>query len=421
MKQAVKKIIPVFLIDWYHYLLALLGAVFYFFPSESIKVIGITGTNGKSSTVEMISRMLEAAGKRTAVLSSIKFKVGDRVWQNDLKMTMPGRFRIQKLLRQAVKDHCDYAIVEVTSEGIKQHRHRFISFHTAIFTNLSPEHIEAHQGFENYRAAKGELFKRTKKVHIVNLDDENADYFLQFSAEKKMGFGIKTSPEKHIVDRFIKAENIEKTFFGVKFNFENTVFSVFLPGEFNIYNALAAISLAVSEGIDLESCRVGLERIRKIPGRMEEVISTPFKVIVDYAFTPNALEKVYQTIRQDFKPKKMICVLGACGGGRDKWKRPVLGELAKKYCDSVIVTNEDPYDENPWDIINGVLKGVGEKGEKLLDRKEAIAKAIKRASLGDAVVITGKGCEPWMMYENGRKIPWDDREIVREEFEKIKT
>jgi UDP-N-acetylmuramoyl-L-alanyl-D-glutamate--2,6-diaminopimelate ligase len=194
-----------------------------------------------------------------------------------------------------------------------------------------------------------------------------------------------------------------------------------IPGQFNLYNALAAISVATSQGIDKNFAIKVLEEFKGVPGRMEEVISKPFKVIVDYAFTPNALEKVYQTLRNTryrIPNTKLICVLGACGGGRDKWKRPVLGKLAAEYCDEVIVTNEDPYDEDPWQIIEQVASGTKGKARKILDRREAIKEALKLAKEGDIVVITGKGCEPSIVIR-GKKIPWDDRKTVREEFQKI--
>ncbi len=398
MKELIKKFVPSFLIDWYHFSLAFLGVLIYGFPSRKLIVIGVTGTNGKSTVVELTSRILEEAGCKIAVLSSIKFKIKGKEWPNTLKMTMPGRFRIQKFLRQAVNAGCQYAVLEVTSEGIKQYRHRFIDFDVAVFTNLTPEHIEAHGGFENYKKAKGKLFQATKNTHIVNLDDENAEYFLQFVAKKKYTYGLNQGD----------------------INTQNTKFKLQLIGDFNIYNALAAICVGLSQGISLEICERAVEKIKGIPGRMELVVSEPFKVFVDYAFTPQALEKVYQSIKNNFSPKKMICVLGACGGGRDKWKRPVLGEIAAKYCHEVIVTNEDPYDENPVEIINQVAKGAGEKAKKILDRKEAVGEALKSAQPGDVVVITGKGCESWICVAKGKKIPWDDRKIVKEEFEKLR-
>ena len=413
MKELIKKFIPSFLLDWYHFSLSYLGAVLYRFPSEKIKVIGVTGTNGKSTVVELTTKILEEAGYKVASLSSIRFKITEKEWPNTLKMTMPGRFKLQKFLRQAVDSGCQYVVLEVTSEGIKQHRHRFINFDTAVFTNLTPEHIEVHGGFENYRAAKGKLFQLTKNTHVINVDDANAEYFLQFSAKKKYTYGLNKGD----------------------INNKNLQLNLRLIGNFNIYNALAAICVGLSQGVDLKTCKRVVEKVEGIPGRMEEVISGPFKVFVDYAFTPNALEKVYQTLTS-LKPKaynlkpKLISVLGACGGGRDKWKRPVLGEIAAKYCDEIIVTNEDPYDEDPMEIIEQVAKGAesirtNQSSQyksavfRILDRKAAIKKSLELAKTGDVVIITGKGCEPWICIAKGKKIPWDDRKVVREELGKL--
>ena len=404
MKEILKKFIPPFLLSWYHFSLAFFGALFYRFPSKKLKIIGITGTNGKTTTIEMISRILEEAGYKIASLSSIKFKIGNKEWPNTLKMTMPGRFKIQKFLRQAADAGCQYAVLEVTSEGIKQHRHRFIDFNVAVFTNLTPEHIEAHGSFENYRAAKGKLFQATKNIHVINVDDENAKYFLQFLAKRKYTYGLNQGDV----------------------NNQNLQLNLRLIGNFNIYNALAAISVGISQGVNLETCKSAVEKTEGIPGRMEEVISQPFKVFVDYAFTPNALEKVYQTLinlqltTHNLQPK-IICDLGACGGGRDKWKRPVLGEIAAKYCDEVIVTNEDPYDEDPMEIINQVAEGTKGKAKKILDRREAIREALKLAKPNDVIIITGKGCEPWICVAKGKKIHWDDRQVVREEFNNLQV
>jgi len=429
MKEKIKKFLPSFLIGWYHFISALLGVLIYRFPSWELKVIGVTGTNGKSTVVEMASKILEEAGYKVASISSIKFKTGEKEWLNTLKMTMPGRFQIQKFLRQAVENGCQYAVLEVTSEGIKQHRHRFINFEIAVFTNLTPEHIEAHGSFEKYREAKGKLFKATKGIHIINLDDENAEYFLKFPAKKKICFALNERSEEPF--SAIKTKNIQVFQSGLKFFVDDTEFNLKLLGEFNISNALAAICVALSQEISLEICKKALEKIKKIPGRMEEVISQPFKVFVDYAFTPTALEKVYQTLQRTKNKEqrtKMICVLGSCGGGRDKWKRPVLGKLAAKYCDEVIVTNEDPYDENPLKIMEDIERGFSQisnfkfqisKYTKILDRREAIRESLKLARPGDTIIITGKGCEPWICVADGKKIAWDDRKVVKEEFQKL--
>jgi len=411
IKGFLKKLLPSFLLNLYHFSLAFLGALLYGRPSKKIKVIGVTGTNGKTTTTEMITQILEEAGFKVALINSIRFQIGEEKKENKLRMTMPGRFFIQRFLKKALNVKCQYAIIEVTSEGILQYRHKFIDFDIALFTNLSPEHIERHGSFEKYKESKGELFKSCKKIHIINLDDEHKDYFLRFSAKEKYLYRLRNQKgEIKILNENSKIlKKIEKLEIKLK-----------LRGEFNYYNALGALCVGLSQKIDLERCKLALEKFGGVPGRMEEVISQPFKVIVDYAFTPNALEKVYQEIYSKLKTQnaKLICVLGACGGGRDKWKRPILGKIAKKYCREIIVTNEDPYDEEPMEIIKQVAEGAGERAKKILDRREAIKQALKLARDGDIVIITGKGSEPSIVVKE-REIPWDDRKVVREEFEKL--
>ena len=440
MKDLIKKFIPEWLLNLYHLILAFLGALVYRFPSKKLRVIGVTGTNGKTTVTEMIAEILKEAGHKVALANSIRFKIGKKEWPNELRMTMPGRFKLQRFLRQAVDSGCKFAVLEVTSEGIKQYRHKFIDFDVAVFTNLTPEHIEAHGSFGKYRGTKGRLFQATKNIHVINIDDENAEYFLNFPSKQKFCYRINGKLEidwKLKIDaslnwKFIKATDVESSEKGISFKINNTLFNLNLLGGFNVYNALAAICAGLSQGISLEKCKEVIEKIEGIPGRMEEVISQPFKVFVDYAFTPNALEKVYQTIsnQQSTINNKLICVLGSCGGGRDKWKRPVLGEIAAKYCNEVIVTNEDPYDEDPMEIIEQVAKGaenisINQPNQyksvvlKILDRREAIRKALQLAKPNDIVVITGKGCEPSICLAGGKKILWDDRKVVKEEFQKI--
>ena len=415
-KEIIKKFVPKFMLEAYHFCWALLGVVIFGLPGllrsrasegrgegKGMKIIGVTGTSGKSTTVDFLTRILEESGEKVASISSIRFKVAEKEWENKYKMTMPGRFVIQKFLKQAKNAGCKYVVLEVTSEGIRQFRHKFINFDTAVFTNLTPEHIESHGSFENYRNEKLKLFKATKNIHIINTDDNNSKYFFDIPAKQKMGFSIKD------------VKNIESKS-GIGFEFKNQKFNLNLPGEFNIYNALAAICVAKTYGTDLEVCAKAIEKAKGISGRMEIVAEKPIKVMVDYAHTPDQLEAVYKTLNP--KPyalnPNLICVLGSCGGGRDKWKRPILGEIAKKYCKEIIITNEDPYDENPMEIINQVAEKAGPDVKKILDRKEAIGTAIRLAKPGEVVIITGKGSEPWMCVENGRKIPWDDRQIARE-------
>jgi len=415
-----KKFVPRFVFNIYHYLLALLGAVIYGFPAKRLIVIGVTGTNGKSTVVHLTTEILESAGNKVASLSSIRFKVGDKEQKNMLKMTMPGRMKLQKFLRQAVNAGCKYAVLEITSEGIKQFRHKFVDFDGVVFTNLTKEHIEAHKGFENYKKAKGKLFQvlekspKKNKWAVINIDDPNFEYFSGLFSGKKYFYGIDN-------------KNAEIT--PEKINLQ-----IKLLGKFNIYNALAAACAGLSQGIDLPEILEVLRNAKGIPGRMEVVINNPFTVIVDYAHTPDALQKVYETINPKSKIKiipnqiqnpKLICVFGSCGGGRDKWKRPEMGKIAADYCKNIILTNEDPYNENPAAIIEDIATGFSQilnpKSEilKILDRREAINKALSLAQSNDTVIITGKGCEPWMCVANGEKIAWDDRKIVCEEFEKI--
>lgn len=383
-KSFLRKFVPNWLLGIYHYKLALLSAVLFGFVgySKNMKIIGVTGTSGKSTTVHFITKVLEEAGNKVAATSTKSFKIGDKVWDNKYKMTMPGRFVIQKFLRQAKNAGCNYVVLEVTSEGIRQFRHKFINFDTVVFTNLTPEHIESHGSFENYRNEKLKLFKATKNIHIINSDDKNSKYFLNIPAKQKITFSL--------VD-------IKKIDLKLK-----------VQGEFNLYNAMAAISVGKVYGIDLNVSKKALENAKGVAGRMEVVAEKP-KVIVDYAHTPEQLESVYKSL-----DGKLICVLGSCGGGRDKWKRPVLGEIASRYCDQIIITNEDPYDEDPMEIIEQVARTAGERAIKILDRKEAINKAIKMAKPEDTVIITGKGGETLMCLANGKKIPWDDKQIALE-------
>lgn len=419
IKTLVKKVTPQFAIRWYHFGLAFAGAFVCGFPSKRIEVIGVTGTSGKSTTVNLISSIFEEAGIPTASMSSIRFKIKDKEEPNLLKMTMPGRWRIQKFLKEAADSGCKIAIIEVTSEGIKQYRHKFIDFQMALFNNLAPEHLESHGGFENYRKAKEKLFQAVKNIHIVNLDDDNVDHFLKYPAKRKYGYTVKNSSKEEVEE--IKASDIRSDERGISFEADGVQMRLPLQGEFNVCNALAAMCVGRAKGIGLDVMKKALEKTQTVPGHMEEVISKPFSVFIDYAFIPSALEKVYKTLKSKARTSggRLIGLLGSCGGGRDKWKRPVLGEIAKKYCDEIIVTNEDPYDEDPESIINQVAEGVGPNAKKIMDRREAISQVLKLASPGDVVILTGKGCEPWICVADGKKVAWNEKRIVLEEFQNI--
>ncbi len=433
IKNIIKKFVPEFVINQYHKVLALLAAFLYGHPSEKLIVIGVTGTNGKSTTVNLIAKVLEQAGFKIGSTSTINFKIAEKEWLNDKKMTMLGRFQLQKLLKQMVQVGCKYAVIETSSEGILQHRHLGINYDIAVFTNLTPEHIETHGGFENYKKAKGELFKKLSKdkyktidnkkipkISVINIDDKHADYFSGFKADKKFGFTTQNKT-KDGFDKIINASEIEARGFKTKFKANETEFNLNLPGKFNVYNSLATICVALSQKIDLQTIKQGLEKMKSMPGRLERIDEGQnFTVIVDYAPEPASMEQLYNFVKELDK-NKIIHVLGSCGGGRDTDRRPILGAMAGEHADHVIITNEDPYDDDPMQIINDVAKGAEEKGKvldqnlfKILDRKEAIEKALNLASENDLVLITGKGCEQAMVVKSGKKIPWDDRKVVRE-------
>lgn len=439
MINSIKKLIPVGWLAIYHKILAVTANYYYGRPSEQLIVIGVTGTNGKTSTCSFIAQILESAGHKVGLASTALFKVGDREWLNDKKMTMLGRFALQKLLREMVGAGCQYAVIETSSQGVEQFRHLGIHYDVGVFTNLTPEHIEAHGGFENYKKAKLKFFKHLEKLLvkelngrkitkaiIVNGDDKYAAEFLNFQINQKITYGLDA-------DCQLKAEKIDYKSDGLGFAVGGLEFNLKLFGKFNIYNCLAAIGVAQSQGIDLAVCKSGLEKITAMPGRMEFVATGSssakstadkhdFKVLVDYAPEPESMRQLFETIKKhNLASGKIIHVFGSCGGGRDVSRRPILGELSAQNAAIQIVTNEDPYDDDPQLIIDQVAEGaikagrkLGENLFKIADRREAIRFALSLASAGDLVLLTGKGSEQAICVAGGRKIPWDEREVTRE-------
>lgn len=395
----------------YHFLLAIAGVAIYRKPSRKIHVIGVTGTKGKSSTVEFVNAVLEATDKKTAILSTIRVKIGSESKPNLYKMTTPGRFVIQKFLHDAVMAECEYAILEMSSEGAQQFRHLGIELDALIFTNLSPEHIESHGSFEKYKAAKLRLIKSLAKsnkphrVSIANVDGKHGYSFLIHTVDKNVSYSLKD------------VEIISETNTSTTISFKDTRISIPLPGKFNVANALAAIKLGEELTIPIEIIKQGIESLARIRGRVERVdCGQDFTVVVDYAHTDDSLRKLYEA----FTSTRKIAVLGACGGGRDVWKRPVLGKIADELCDEIIITNEDPYDEDPQKIIDDVASGVTTHAPKIImNRREAIAHALSLAHAGDTVFISGKGTDPYIMGPNTTKEPWDDARVAREELKQL--
>ena len=398
-----RKVIPRRIFRWaqpiYHWVLGMAGAVLYGFPSRSMKVIAVTGTKGKSTTVFMISKIFEEQGLPVAAIGSLGFKIKDKVWPNMLKMTLPGRLKLQKFLYRARRAGCKYVVLEATSEGVAQNRLAAINVDCAVYTNLHREHLESHGSFDNYMAAKQKLFLKTRNAHVLNLDDPYFEKFANFPARNKITYGAKwgmISPLKP----------------------EISSLQLKLLGGFNEYNALAALAVASVYNLNMEKAVTSLNSIESVPGRME-ILRSPagFNVVIDYAHTPDSLELVYQTLKDQLVTGgRLIGVLGAAGGGRDKWKRPEFGKIAAKYCDEIILTDEDPYDENPEEILEQIISGFPDSANysKVLDRREAIKKALNAARGGDVVVITGKGSETSMAISGGRKIPWSDKNTVED-------
>lgn len=447
----IKKIIPQKLFKkmqpMYHFILSWTANFLYKTPSNDLIVIGVTGTTGKTTSVYMIAKVLESAGFKVGYTSTAMFSDGKKEWLNDKKMTMAGRFFIQKMLRKMVDNGCHYAIVETTSEGITQFRHRFINYDILLFTGLYPEHIDSHGSFENYKMAKGELFKhlkkckvkyiddekvvqkvsglkktdfnRVKKSIIANGDDEYVNYFVDFWAEEKIIYTNK----KKVIDkcRSIEYGGVGMGLKGVSFYVENNFFQLNILGKFNAVNAVNAICIAISQNIDIKKIETGLKNIKSISGKLEKIDEgQDYTVIVDYAYEPNAVNQLYETIKY-IPHEKVFHILGSTGGGRDTARRPKLGRIAGEKADVVIITNEDPYDDIPEVIIDQVAIGAENSGKvlgenlfKITDRKEAIRSALHKIKKDDILLITGKGSEQAMCVANGEKIEWDDREIVRE-------
>lgn len=392
----------------YHFLLAFAGALYYKFPSRKIFVVAVTGTKGKTSVTELINEILNEAGYKTALLNTIHFKIGDKEERNLFKMTMPGRFFVQRFLRSAVNAKCKYVVIEMTSEAVKQFRHKFIALDSLIFTNIAPEHIESHGSYENYLNAKLQIAKALKKSFkknkaiIANSDDEHGEKFLNINVQNKIPFSLKDAEPYMLSEKFT-----EITFDGLKMHLK-------LVGIFNIYNALAAMFFAKSQSIDNMTIRSAVEKFTGAKGRVERIDEGQnFTAIVDYAHTKESLEALYGAFNKSDK----ICVLGNTGGGRDKWKRPKMGEVADNYCKHIILTNEDPYDENPIQIIEEMANGIKKHTpEIILDRRKAIRRAFTLAEENDIVLITGKGTDPYIMEANGKKTPWSDVKVTREEL-----
>jgi UDP-N-acetylmuramoyl-L-alanyl-D-glutamate--2,6-diaminopimelate ligase len=427
-----KKLIPQSAKNIYHLFQAILANVWFGFPSRKLKMIGVTGTNGKTTTCQMISKILEENGAKVAMASTINFKICKEEWVNDTKFTTFSSFRLQKFLRQATDAGCEYAIVEVTSHALDQNRVWGIRFSVAVLTNITREHLDYHKTMEEYARAKEKLFamaaKNPEGISVVNLGSEFADNFLKHPAKERYGYCIeyRVSGIEYENIKIVKAESVKLGIKNTQYSILNTRYSLNLPGEFNVENALAATCVGLSQRMSLEKISMALGKIKGVPGRMECIKNEKgFEVIVDYAVTPDSLEKLYSYLGGIKKENgKIIAVFGSCGE-RDRGKRPIMGEVVARHADFCIVTNEDPYNEDPQKIIDEVFSGALEHRKenknawRILDRRQAIKKALQIAKPGDIVVVTGKGAEETMAVGE-KRIPWNDPKIIREVLQESK-
>ena len=427
--------LPKPLLQLYHLLLAALAVLWYYHPSKKLIVIGVTGTKGKTTTALFMHAALSAAGKKTGLISTIEMRIGDKVSPNTMHMTMPGRGYMQKKIHEMVLQGCTHVIIETSSEGISQFRTLGIHYDALVFTNLSPEHLVTHKTFERYRETKGSVFKKlakagTKKLNgkgiqkiaLINADDKHAEYFYNSAKSKnvkRIRFGLSGKAE-------IQAMGIEKKEQGSTFTLNNEQYQVPFPGPITIQNAIPAIVLAKEYGkAKAESINKAFAKIQN-PGRLEEFKKElPFRVFCDYAHEPLSIQSVYEALKTYTKENgRVIMVVGALGGSRWKYNAEQIGETAAKHADTTIITNIEPYFDDPQEIANAVAKGAkkiqGAQWLVELDRRKAIQKALSTAKKGDVVIITGKGAETTMPTK-GEDIPWDERAIIQEELEKIKN
>ncbi len=428
IKKLLRKIVPESAILASHKVRGVAAAYYYGFPSRRMVIIGVTGTKGKTTTSHLIARILEEAGYTVGLLSTVMFKIGKKEWANETNMGTLPPFQLQKLIKDMADAGCQYAVIETTSHSLAQNRVYGIDYAVAVFTNLTHDHLDYHKTFEEYRAAKGKLFAHKPALTVVNIDDKNGSYFYRFPADKKLTYGIEA--QAHVIAKKIfydkAATRSEFTLVGPT---GEIAIESSLPGRFNVYNILAAATVALGLGINLATIKESIKKLSSVKGRMERVdLGQPFTVIVDYAHTPDSFEKIYDTLRPATKGK-IIHVFGATGD-RDKTKRPIMGAIAGRNADVVIVTDDETYTENNLQIIDEIAAGVPRGASKIkpmvkdknffliADRREAIAKALSLAKKDDVVLLTGMGALTHRVIGTAH-VPWVEQDVVTEELKKL--
>lgn len=425
VKQVAKQVIPKDAVrptaNAFHFIEAVVGNVRFGFPAKGMKVVMVTGTNGKTTTATYLASILKASGKKVGVLTTAYFEVNGQRFANDQNFSVLPHAAFYAKLADMKKHRIDILVLEVTSHALEQHRVWGVPCEVAVMTNLTQDHLDYHGSMEAYAAAKAKLFQGKPRFIVLNHDDEWFDYFDQFPpGEQSITYGT------HIdADCQLKGAKLHREGSQVKVEIDHQTkleLIIHMPGKFNVYNAMAAASAAYVLHIGTEAIEKGIEAVEGIPGRQERVDEGQnFEVLVDYAHTPDALEQLLSSLRQTSKRGRILLVFGACGD-RDKTKRPLMGEVAAEYADRIFVTDEESYNENPDDIRNMVMDGIKKakaeaKTIEIADRREAIEKALDAAHRSDTVVITGMGHEQFRIID-GEKLPWNDTAIVRELLQK---
>jgi len=405
-----------------------LATEFYGHPSKKLKLVGITGTNGKTTTSYIIKRIFEHTGNKCGLVGTISYQVGERTISST--NTTPESLDLQKLLADMIDEGCRAAVMEVSSHGIEQGRISKLHFDAGILMNIAPhEHLDYHKNFRNYLHAKMKFFshylkesEKEKKVGIINCDDAYAGHFIKCLRKNSincMTFG-KNSADIRLLDYGVQRDGNRLT---VEINGKKMDFRTKIRGLGNIYNTLAGIAFAVSQNIQPEVLKESLMLISSVPGRFESVNEGQnFDVIVDYAHTHHALTNLLRSAKE-LNPGRIILVFG-CGGDRDRSKRPLMGNVAVRMADIVFITSDNPRSENPEDIIREVERGIPfylrKKYVSIPDRKRAIREAISMAGENDCVLIAGKGHETFQIMKN-TVIPFDDREEAKRAIKALKN
>ncbi len=396
--------------------LAKLAAEFYGNPSGKIKVIGITGTNGKTTVSYLLEELLKKARFLPAVLGTINYRFKDKIIP--AKNTTPGPIELQSLLAGMLKEGINYCIMEISSHALDQERTEGIDFHSAIFTNLTQDHLDYHKTLENYFQAKAKLFKdiSPSSFVVINNDDRSGRRLKRLTCAKVITYGIKNKAD--VVAQDIRFDIKHTEFRLVSFKGEMD-FKTKLIGRHNVYNILATVAWALRGGIDLFTIKSAIEEFSLVPGRLERIdFDRRFSIFVDYAHTEDALRNIILTLRQ-LSHKRIIVVFG-CGGERDKTKRPKMGRTVSELSDYAIITNDNPRSEGPSEIIQDIKKGIRKRNFCVIpDRLRAIKRALSLAKSGDIVLVAGKGHENYQILKD-RRIHFDDCEIIRKCLKSLK-